>query len=55
LHGWWQACTELERPGFPLLDGGANTNNLYSTDPKKACDPLVTAYTSQTLVQVRKA
>jgi anaerobic selenocysteine-containing dehydrogenase len=55
LHGWWQACAELGRPGFPLLDGGANTNNLYSTDPKKACDPLVTAYTSQTLVQIRKA
>jgi len=55
LHGWWQACAELKRPGFPLLDGGANANNLYSTDLKKACDPLVTAYTSQTLVQVRKA
>jgi anaerobic selenocysteine-containing dehydrogenase len=55
LHGWWQGCAELKRPGFPLLDNGSNANNLYSTDPKKACDPLVTAYTSQTLVQVRKA
>jgi anaerobic selenocysteine-containing dehydrogenase len=55
LHGWWQACSELGRPGFSLLDGGANANNLYSTDPKKAYDPLVTASTSQTLVQVTKA
>jgi anaerobic selenocysteine-containing dehydrogenase len=55
LHGWWQGCSELGRPGFALLDGGANTNNLYSTDPEKACDPLVTAYTSQTLVQITKA
>jgi anaerobic selenocysteine-containing dehydrogenase len=55
LHGWWQACSELKRPGFSLVDGGANTNNLYSTEPKKACDPLVTAYTSQTLVQVGRA
>jgi anaerobic selenocysteine-containing dehydrogenase len=55
LHGWWQGCNELGFPDFPLLDGGANTNNLYSVDPEKAFDPLVTAYSSQTLVQVRKA
>jgi anaerobic selenocysteine-containing dehydrogenase len=55
LHGWWQGCQELNLPGFPLLDGGANTNNMYSTDPDKAFDPLVTAMSSQTLVEVRKA
>lgn len=54
LHGWWQGCEELGLPGYPLLDGGANTNNLYSVDPDKAYDPLVTAMSSQTLVQIRK-
>jgi anaerobic selenocysteine-containing dehydrogenase len=55
LHGWWQGCHELGLADYPILDGGANTNNLYSVDPKKAFDPLVTAMSSQTLVQVRKA
>jgi anaerobic selenocysteine-containing dehydrogenase len=55
LHGWWQGCDELGLPGYPLLDGGANVNILYSTDPAKAFDPVVTAMPKQTLVQVRKA
>jgi anaerobic selenocysteine-containing dehydrogenase len=55
LHGWWQGCRELRLPGFPLLDGGANANHLYCSDPEKAFDPLVTAMASQTLVQVRRA
>ena len=55
LHGWWQGCSELAKPAYPLLDGGANTNIMYSTDRKKAWDPVVTAMSSQTLVQVRKA
>jgi anaerobic selenocysteine-containing dehydrogenase len=55
LHGWWQGCHELGLPGYPILDGGANTNNMYSVDPDKASDPLVTAMSSQTLVEVRKA
>ncbi len=54
LHGWWQGCEELGLSDYPLLDGGANTNNMYSIDPDKAYDPLVTAMSSQTLVQVRK-
>jgi anaerobic selenocysteine-containing dehydrogenase len=54
LHGWWQGCTELGFSDYPLLDGGANTNNMYSVDPDKAYDPLVTAMSSQTLVQVSK-
>jgi hypothetical protein len=29
-------------------------NNMYSVEPQKAYDPLVTAMTSQTLVQVEK-
>jgi anaerobic selenocysteine-containing dehydrogenase len=55
LHGWWQGCSKLGLPGYPLLDGGANTNNMYGVDPEKAYDPLITAMSSQTLVQVRKA
>ncbi|MBW1805156.1 MAG: molybdopterin-dependent oxidoreductase [Deltaproteobacteria bacterium] len=55
LHGWWQGCDKLGLPGYPLLDQGANTNNMYSVDPEKVFDPLVTAMSSQTLVQVRKA
>ena len=55
LHGWWQGCKELGFEDYPLLDGGANVNIMYSVDPEKAFDPLITAMTSQTLVQVRKA
>lgn len=55
LHGWWQGCDELGLPGYLLSDGGANVNILYSTDPHKAFDPLVTAQPKQTLVEVRKA
>ena len=55
LHGWWQGCKELGFGDFPLFDGGANVNIMYSVDPKKAFDPIITAYASQTLVQVRKA
>jgi anaerobic selenocysteine-containing dehydrogenase len=54
LHGWWQGCRELGVEDFPLADGGANVNNMYSVDPEKAYDPLVTAMTSQTLVQVER-
>ena len=45
----------MGRPEYPLLDGGANTNNLYSVEPDKAFDPLVTAMPKQTLVEVRRA
>ena len=54
LHGWWQGCRELGLDNQPLLDGGANVNLLYSVDPQKAFDPLVTAMSSQTLVEVSK-
>jgi anaerobic selenocysteine-containing dehydrogenase len=55
LHGWWQGCEELGLPGYKILDGGANTNLMYSTDPDKAYDPVVTGMPKQTLVEVRKA
>lgn len=55
LHGWWQGCRELGLPDLPLTDGGANTNNMYATEGEGVYDPLITAMSSQTLVQVRKA
>ena len=54
LHGWWQGCRELGLEDFPLADGGANVNVMYSVDPKRAYDPVVTAMTSQTLVEIAK-
>ncbi len=54
LHGWWQGCRELGMADYPLGDGGANVNTLYSVDPAKAYDPLITAMASQTLVRVEK-
>ena len=51
LHGWWQGCKELGFSDFPILDGGANVNNMYSV-AAEAFDPLVTAMSSQTLVEV---
>jgi anaerobic selenocysteine-containing dehydrogenase len=55
LHGWWQGCDELGLPGYAILNGGSNINILYSTDPDKAYDPVVTAMSKQTLVEIRKA
>lgn len=54
LHGWWQGCQELGKEDYPLGDGGANVNIMYSTDPDTAYDPMITAMSSQTLVQVEK-
>ena len=53
LHGWWQGCKELDIEDYPLGDGGggANVNNMYSVEPSKAYDPLITAMTSQPLVR----
>jgi anaerobic selenocysteine-containing dehydrogenase len=53
LHGWWQGCGELGLKDYPLLDGGANANNMYSVAPE-AYDPIITAMCSQTLVEVRR-
>jgi anaerobic selenocysteine-containing dehydrogenase len=53
LHGWWQNCDELKKPEFALFKGGANTNSMYDVS-EKAFDPLVTAMSSQTLVEVKK-
>jgi hypothetical protein len=53
LHGWWEGCADLGKAELSVLKGGANTNSMYDTSAK-AYDPIVTAMSSQTLVQVRK-
>ncbi len=53
LHGWWEGCDALGKPNLSVLNGGANTNSMYDTSAR-AFDPIVTAMSSQTLVQVRK-
>ena len=55
LHGWWQGCREMGIGDYPLFRGGANVNSMYSVEPEKAYDSVITAMSSQTLVQVRKA
>ena len=45
---------ELGLEDFPIADGGANSNNMYTTDPDKMFDPVITAMTNQTLVKVSK-
>ena len=55
LHGWWQGCRELDLPDMPLLDGGANANLMYCPDLSRTTDPLITAMSSQTLVNVIRA
>ena len=43
-HGWWQACAELDAPGYdPFSDKGANYNRLISqefVDPVSGSTPL---------------
>ncbi|MCQ2553103.1 MAG: molybdopterin-dependent oxidoreductase [Clostridia bacterium] len=53
LHGWWQGCSELGIEDLPMLDGGANVNHIYDIS-EKSYDPLVTANSSQALVEVTK-
>ena len=43
-HGWWQACRELDLPGYPLLgDAAANLNSAVGAehaDPVSGSTPL---------------
>jgi anaerobic selenocysteine-containing dehydrogenase len=42
-HGWWQACPELDLPGYdPLADDGANLNLIIGNedfDPVSGAPP----------------
>ncbi len=53
LHGWWMGCKELGIEDMPYVDGGANVNSIYDVS-EKAYDPLVTAMSSQALVEVSR-
>lgn len=53
-HGWAQGCQALNIADLPLLDGGANVNYLYTTQEDYDFDPLVTAMSSQVMVEVAK-
>jgi anaerobic selenocysteine-containing dehydrogenase len=53
LHGWWMGCKELGIEDMPYADGGANVNSIYDVS-EKAYDPLVTAMSSQALVEVSR-
>ncbi len=53
-HGWSQGCKALGIQDTPVTDGGANVNHLYRVDERWDFDPLVTAMSSQTMVEVSK-
>ncbi|MCI0475272.1 MAG: hypothetical protein L0Y55_03425 [Anaerolineales bacterium] len=53
-RGWWQACEELNLPGYSVFDGGAEPNVLYNTDETKF-DKFHSAMAKQTLVKISKA
>lgn len=53
-HGWGQGCRALGIEDLPVLDGGANVNHLYTTQEDCDFDPLVTAMSSQAMVEVIK-
>jgi anaerobic selenocysteine-containing dehydrogenase len=53
-HGWWQACAELDAPGYdPFSPDGANLNRIIGT---AAVDPISgTASLRSYLCEVRRA
>lgn len=53
-RGWWQGCKELGIPGYHYGNGGAETNALYSADPKVA-DKFSSSYGKQTLVKISRS
>lgn len=53
-RGWWEACEELDLPGYDYLDGGAEINVLYSAELANT-DPFHSAIGKQTLVKISKA
>jgi anaerobic selenocysteine-containing dehydrogenase len=53
-RGWWQACEELNLPGYSVFNGGAEPNVLYSSDETKF-DKFHSAMAKQTLVKISKA
>jgi anaerobic selenocysteine-containing dehydrogenase len=52
-RGWWQACPELNLPGYGVFQGGSEANNLYNTDPQYF-DKFYSQMPKQTLVKISK-
>lgn len=52
-RGWWQACEELDLPGYPEFDGGSEVNNLYNAD-EKYFDNFYSQMPKQTLVRISR-
>lgn len=53
-RGWWQACEELDLPGYGCLDGGSEVNVLYDSDIENY-DHFHSAMAKQTLVKITKS
>ena len=52
-RGWWQACPELNLPGYPYGNGGSEVNNLYNSN-EKLFDKFYSQMAKQTLVKISK-
>ena len=52
-RGWWQACQELDEPGYGWLDGGSEVNALYDATVTNF-DPFHAGMAKQTLVKISK-
>jgi len=52
-RGWWQACEELNLPGYSVFDGGSEVNNLYNTD-ETLFDGFHSQMAKQTLVKISR-
>lgn len=52
-RGWWQACEDLDLPGYGFLDGGSEVNVLYDSEIENF-DHFHSAMSKQTLVKISK-
>lgn len=53
-RGWWQACEELDLPGYSVFEGGSEVNILYNSD-ETLFDKFHSQMAKQTLVKISKA
>jgi len=52
-RGWWQACEELDLPGYDFQDGGSEVNVLYDSEILNF-DPFHAAMSKATLVKISR-
>lgn len=53
-RGWWEACPDLDLPGYGLEDGGSEVNVLYDCTIENF-DHFHSAMAKQTLVKISKS